>query len=357
MGSKSIFLLQMPILLATAAVCFGEPADPAPLSDQKDVKLLVLGASWAHGVIEDLPKISAASGRNVEVRCMRNTGFKNYLKSIKLAETSPDDPESWVHLETDYKANVRVKEELRSKPWDMVVIQRNSLVDNDIDEAVGTAGKLIDFIKKQAPQAKIGIYQTHAYRGDSELLPQVAPKGWPPGTPFTEEDSWDTTRTICKLIARKYHVLLIPVGDAFEKVRLDKQWGWTAPDPGFDYTNPERDGCPEGEKNSLVIGFEWLPKDEADKADKSERIYKVDDHPNNLGRYLYGAVFYESLFGDSVVGNSYVPEVSPEISDASGTDLDKKGNKPATPERIQFLQQVTHEAVSEATANSCEKPQ
>jgi len=346
MKSQSIPPLQIFILLATAAFCFGAPANPAPLSDKKDVKLLVFGASWSHGIIEDFPEISAAAGKKVEVRCMRIAGLKNYLKAIELAETSPDDPKSWVHLETDYKADVRVKDELLSKPWDMVVIQRNSLADKDADEAVATAGKLIAFIKKQAPKAKIGIYQTHAYRGDSELLPQVIPKGWPSGKPFTEHDSWEATRALCQKIAKDNHILLIPVGDAFENVCKDKQWGWTAPDPKFDYKNPSRTGSPETEKNSLVIGFRWLPEE---KTDKDGRIHKVDDHPNNLGRYLYGAVFYESLFGDTVVGNSYIPKASPGKNAAKGSDFDTALDKPATPERIRSLQNVAHEAVSESS--------
>ena len=58
-------------------------------------------------------------------------------------------------LETDYKAQVRVKDELLSKPWDLVVIQRHSLADKNMDEAVETAGKLIAYIRKQVPSATL----------------------------------------------------------------------------------------------------------------------------------------------------------------------------------------------------------
>jgi len=60
-----------------------------------------------------------------------------------------------VALETDYKAQVRVKDELLSKPWDLVVIQRHSLADKNMDEAVETAGKLIAYIRKQVPSATL----------------------------------------------------------------------------------------------------------------------------------------------------------------------------------------------------------
>lgn len=331
-------------LLACGTSARAEKA-AAPFQGAKELKILVFGASWSHGIIEDLPLISSAAGKKVEVRCLRSltAGLKGYWNAIDLAKTNPAAPNSWVSLETDpgYKARVRIEDELLSKPWDIVLIQRNSLADKDPDATAATAKKIIDYIKATAPQAKIAIYQTHAYRGDSELLSQTVTKGWS-GKPFTETDSYEATRSICARIAQENGILLIPVGDAFERVRHDPVHGWVAPDPDFDYKNPERKGAPQKEANSLVIGFQWLPQG---KFGNSGLAHKVDDHPNNLGRCLYGLVFYESLFGESVIGNSYRPKGPTAENTLKGTDLDTRVDKTVSPDKIIFLQNVAHQAV------------
>jgi hypothetical protein len=275
-------------LLACIAPVRAEKA-AAPFQGAKELKILVFGASFSHGIMEDLPQISAAAGKKVEVRCLRAGGLKRFLEAIELAEANPADTNkaSYVNLETDYKAQVRVKDELLSKPWDLVIIQRVSLADKDPDLAVATGKKICDYIKLNAPQAKIAVYQTQAFRGDSEILPQVAPRDWG-GKPFTETDSYETTRSICTRIAQENGALLVPVGDAFERVRHDPVYGWVSPDPDFDYKNPERKGVPQKESNALIYGFQWIPQG---KLGNSGLAYKVDDHPNNLGRCLYGWSF------------------------------------------------------------------
>jgi hypothetical protein len=280
---------------------------------------------------------------------LRAGGLKRFLEAIELAEANPADTNkaSYVNLETDYKAQVRVKDELLSKPWDLVIIQRVSLADKDPDLAVATGKKICDYIKLNAPQAKIAVYQTQAFRGDSEILPQVAPRDWG-GKPFTETDSYETTRSICTRIAQENGALLVPVGDAFERVRHDPVYGWVSPDPDFDYKNPERKGVPQKESNALIYGFQWIPQG---SLGKDGRLYKVDDHPNNLGRALHGMVFYESLFGESVIGNTYRPKGPTAENALKGTDLDTRADRTVWPEKILFLQNVAHQAV-EALRNS-----
>ena len=316
--------------------------NPAPFAGKSNLTVLVFGASWSHGIIKDFPLIAAAAGKKVEVRCLRAAGFKKYWEAVQMADTSPEDPKSWVALETDYKARVRIKDELLSKSWDVIALQRHSLSDKDSNEAAETARQLIAYIRQQSPQAKLVIYQTHAYRGDSDLLQQVVPKGWDSSRPFTSQDSLEVTRSICQRVARENQALLIPVGDAFDRIRRDPVFGWTFPDPAFDYKNPERKGVPATEKNSLMIGFRWLPPG---KTGIDGRIHQADDHPNNLGRYLYGLVFFESLFGETVIGNTYFPNGPTLKPQLEGAVLEIRADKVVTPERISFLQKAAHETV------------
>jgi len=71
------FLLSSTSISAALAVSTAFP---------KEIKVLVFGASWSHGIIEDFPLISEAAGKKVEVRCLRAAGFKSYWESIKMAE-------------------------------------------------------------------------------------------------------------------------------------------------------------------------------------------------------------------------------------------------------------------------------
>jgi hypothetical protein len=329
-------------LLACSAAVRAEKAG-APFQGAKELKILVFGASFSHGIMEDLPQISAAAGKKVEVRCLRAGGLKRYSEAIELAEANPTntDAKAYVNLETDYKAQVRVKDELRSKPWDVVMLQRVSLADKDPDLAAAAAKKICAYIRENAPQAKIAVYQTQAFRGDSEILPQIVPRGWS-GKEFTEADSYEATRSLCTRIAKENGALLIPIGDAFELVHHDPVHGWVFPDPDFDYKNPERKGAPKRESNSLAIGFQWIP---SGGVGKTGWAYKVDDHPNNLGRCLYGMVCYESLFGESVIGNSYRPKGPTAENALKGTDLDTRVDKIVSEEKILFLQNAAHQAV------------
>jgi hypothetical protein len=62
-------------------------------------------------------------------------------------------------------------------------------------------------------------------------------------------------------------------------------------------------------------------------------------------------VFYESLFGESVIGNTYRPKGPTAENALKGTDLDTRADRTVWPEKILFLQNVAHQAV-EALRNS-----
>jgi hypothetical protein len=132
------------------------------------------------------------------------------------------------------------------------------------------------------------------------------------------------------------------VGTAYHIAKTHPQWGYQFPDPEFDYENAVPPALPKS-THSLWIGTGWV----TDKKTGKERIAR-DQHKNNAGRYLQAAVYYEVLFGKSVVGNTYRP-VNKPIKD---TDVDYARNIPLSDDDIKALQQIAHEAVKTFSPNS-----
>ena len=85
--------------------------------------------------------------------------------------------------------------------------------------------------------------------------------------------------------------------------------------------------------HSLNKGYAW----KADGAGK-QTLGMDGHHANTAGEYLGGCVWFEVRFGQSVVGNTFVP-------------------KGLTPADVQLLQRIAHETVerSRASAESQDK--
>ena len=125
-----------------------------------------------------------------------------------------------------------------------------------------------------------------------------------------------------RTIAAELGARLIPVGDAFHQADTDPQWGYR-PDTKFDFKNAQPPALPD-QTHSLHVGWRWAkPKDGPPK------LGMDGHHANTAGEYLGACVFYEVLFGDSVVGNAFVPP---------GLD----------PAYARFLQETAHQAVADS---------
>ena len=64
---------------------------------------------------------------------------------------------------------------------------------------------------------------------------------------------------------------------------------------------------PKNEKRSLHGGYSW-------KKDEKSKTFKMawdKFHANAQGEYLLGCVWFEFFFGESAVGNTFVPKTVP----------------------------------------------
>jgi hypothetical protein len=121
-------------------------------------------------------------------------------------------------------------------------------------------------------------------------------------------------------IADELGVRLIPVGDAMYLADTNPTWGYR-PDKKFDFKNAQPTSLPD-QAHSLHTGWRWTAAKDGKKS-----LTMDGHHASVAGQYLAACVFYEALFGESVVGNPFVP-----------LEIDR--------EYARFLQETAHQAVA-----------
>jgi hypothetical protein len=236
--------------------------------------------------------------------------FERHMRHADAFEANPSDPEG-----RPYPGKKSLKELLTQAKWDYVTIQQASPKSFKPETFHPHADRLIAYIKKYAPQAEIIIHETWAYRDDHPFWGL---------TNFTHDVMYKGVRAAYDGLAKDTGFRLIPCGDAMEAARFDPAWGKFVPDPDFNPKTAVYPALPKNEKRSLHGGYSW-------KKDAKSGEFKLGwdkFHANAQGEYLLGCVWFEFFFGQSVVGNPFVPKTVP----AADTVI---------------LQRIAHEVVTE----------
>lgn len=280
------------IVLVCGALSTGVAAENAP----KHVRLLAIGNSFSKNATNYLPAVVEAGGDQLTFRTISIGGcpLERHWKNADAFQHGSNDPlaQAWTAL--------------AAEPWDFITIQQYSMYSFRLDTYRPFAKQLHDYLKRQCPESEILIHETWAYRDDDPLFK--------PG--FTQQDMYWGLRTAYETVAGELGCRIIPVGDAFENARRDPAWKGVFPDPQFERSTAKPPALPN-QTHSLHRGYYW-----------ADRKLKFDGHhASTAGQYLGAAVWYEFLFGHSVVGNSYVPQ----------------GLEPAD---VAILQRIAHQTVS-----------
>lgn len=283
-------------LLVLALFCSvsGHAAEP------KHVRLLAIGNSFSGNATRFLPEIVKAGGDALTFSTISIGGCtlqRHWTNALAFQSGSAHpDAVAW--------------KKLTAQKWDFVTLQQQSLMSCDAGTYRPFAKQLHDYIRAQAPTAEIVLHETWAYRADDPLFKKD----------FSHQAMHSQLRAAYAIIAGELGLRVIPVGSAFENARLDKAWGGVFPDPNFDTKGAAFPKLPD-QTHSLHVGWAWA------KDKSGQQSLKYDGHhANAAGEYLGAAVWYELLFGHSVVGNSFVP-------------------KGVTPADAAILQRIAHETV------------
>ena len=256
------------MVIAGLALAWTARADEAvtgrvALAD-RPLKVLAIGNSFSRNATRQLPGLAKAAGKNLKV-INASIGGCDFEKHMSLADANDRNPANPAGKPYDGKS---LREMLTTDTWAVIAIQQASPKSFKPETFHPHADRLIAFIRTNAPQAEIVVHQTWAYRDDHLF--------W--GRKDLNTDlMYALLRAAYDGLARDAGLRLIPSGDAMEAARRDPDWG------------PYLAGTPP-----------------APRPDKS--LHAPDSfHANIKGEYLQGCVWFEFLFRESVVGNSFCP--------------------------------------------------
>jgi len=287
-------------LLPLVALSASSPAlAQKPVEQAKTVRLLTVGNSFSRDATTYLDELAKAAGDTLihHQAAIGGGTLQQHCEKFQKHESDPTDPEGL------YSTGKSLKDELTAEPWDFITIQQASIKSHDVSTYRPFARELYDYIKKHAPNATVIVHQTWAYRRDDPRFFAIAPD---PGEPSDQKAMYEGLSQAYRTIAGELGTGLIPVGDALYLADADPEWGYRV-DTAFDFQNATHPNLPD-QTHSLHVGWRWVPA-----ADGGHKLNMDGHHASAAGRYLGSCVFYDVLFGKSVVGNSFHPkEIEPD---------------------------------------------
>ena len=255
----------------------------------KHVRLLAVGNSFSGNTTHYLGDlVAAAPGGNHLTFGHASIGGCPLEKHVGLAEAFEKDPQDPRGRPYE-KGKMSLRDMLQRDKWDYVTIQQASIKSFELDSYRPWAKQLYDYIKRYAPQAEVLIHQTWAYREDDDRFRSGE---------FSADLMHQRLTEAYSTIAGELGCRMIPVGNAFKTARATG-WGFDAKftvDPkAYQYPKAPEQG------RTLHAGWRW-----STRGDK--RKLAVDTHHAGVaGEYLGGCVWFEFLFQQSIVGNTFVP--------------------------------------------------
>jgi hypothetical protein len=275
-------------------------------SEPKTVRVLSIGNSFSRNATQHLQGIVDASSHQ-----LIHTDLVIGGASFEVHHVKSQQPDK-ARLYNDGKDLVT---HLQSQPWDIVTIQQASIKSHDYGTFQPHANALADLVRQHAPQARLHIHQTWPYRADDPRFTKPSSK---PGEPQTQTEMYHGLTAAYNRLAAELNATVIPVGDAFFLADSHPEWGFR-PDLDWDRAVMRAPNLP-AQTNSLHVGWRWTTKD-------GKQSLGMDGHHANLaGQFLGACVWFEMLFNESTLNNSFVP----------------KGLDPA---HATFLRSIAHQAV------------
>jgi hypothetical protein len=305
------------LLIPLVASAAEPPAGSKPATAGKTVRVLTIGNSFSQNATRYLGDLAKASGDTLVLRGANVGGASLELHWNKALAFEKDPKDKAGH----YTGGKGLREMLASEPWDFVTIQQASIRSHDIANYRPFAAHLRDYVRNHAPGATLVIHQTWEYRVDDPRFTKPSGKA---GEPKTQDEMHRGLSEAYSTIAAELGVRRLPVGDAFHLADRDATWGFRPSKKPFDPKKAQPGELPD-QAHSLHVGWVWRKP----KAGGKLSLGMDGHHANQAGEYLGAGVWYESLFGKSVVDSPFVPK---------GLD----------PDYARFLRATAHQAVAVA---------
>ena len=284
-------------------------------AEERIVRLLTIGNSFAENALTYLPELVAASGNKL-VYAKANLGgctMKRHWDHVEKYEANPTDKAGAPYGGGKFS----LAQLLHQDAWDVITIQQVSWQSHDLSTYDPYAENLCNYIRRHAPQATILLHQTWAYRlDDSRFVPANEGK-----EPHTQAIMYEQVRQAYHTMATKLGIGVIPSGDAMYRADTDPIWRYR-PDTSFDFAKAERPQLPK-QIHSLHAGYRWQKQQ-----DGGYKLSMDGHHASKAGKYLLGCVWFEALYKQPLTDSAFVP---------AGLD----------PAYARFLRRTAHDAVTE----------
>lgn len=268
-------------------------------AERDALKLLTIGNSFSDYPLSELTELAKAGGKTLVLgrANIGGTSLQRHAGWLEAALADPADSRGRPYKNSRVfnlpgRDSVSLPEALAAQAWDIVTIQQVSGDSYKPETYHPALDQLIAAIRQYAPQAEIVLQETWVYRADHPAF-----QG---GDGFNQERMYAGIRETYRQLADQGGFRLIPSGDAMELARKSPRWTFV-PDRNFDFKNPHAGQLPR-ESGSLWAGWSWFTP-------KSGRVQLILDgkHPSAAGKYLCGAVWYQTLFNAETVPVAYVP--------------------------------------------------
>lgn len=256
-------------------------------------KVLTIGNSFSWSLKEHLPAIAKAQGDKLKLTFANHGGcsIQRHWKYVTEEEAKPD--KKYYSLN---RKKAKLREVLASDKWDIVTIQQVSTQSWVKGSFYPEVDKLIAYVQKHAPGAKIVFQQTWSYRSDAGRY-----KSWK----ITPEKMFQGIRENYIEANKKFGFDVIPAGLAVKIASEEQPVKFTAVSPELLKNAKENEQI--SQPGSLHVGWNWRK----DKKTGKVKLSCDPSHLNSRGRYLQSCVWYGYIFGKSPLEIKYNGKLDP----------------------------------------------
>lgn len=201
------------------------------------MKILSIGNSFSQDAHAYLHKMAEASGFDIETinlyigGCSLERHYENLISGAAEYDLE--------HNGGPFERKISLQEAITLDKWDAVTLQQSSGYSGQPQSYIPYITALADFVRQNAPQAKIYFHQTWAYEIDVDH----------PHFPFYNNDQKEMFRRLSdssEMASKLINAEIIPVGTVIQKLRETS--------PEFDYQNGGRSLCRDGYHLSFDYG-------------------------------------------------------------------------------------------------------
>jgi hypothetical protein len=264
------------------------------------IRILGVGNSFTRNSMRYLPEIIASNPElNADV-AYAYIGGCPLDKHVRLAEAHEADTlkgneYSYNKNGKTVKKKVSLQEMLEDGEWDYITIQQVSSKSFKIDTYYPYTERLINYIKKYAPDAEIVIHETWSHSIDSNRV-----KDWD----LMPDAMYEKLHAAYQQIGEEFELEIIPVGTAFQNAKKLPMWDYqpTEIDVKALVYPEDKFNLPDQSK-SLHNIFYW-------RKNKEGQMYVANDgfHAGRNGEYLGALVWYEFFFNQDAREVTFVPK-------------------------------------------------